>query len=85
MSDWYKWQSLADFDSWHNQIKEQLGIPKLSSNSDGNIVDDSTITDSYTTPFIVSDSDVRAVVENKHNAGLVPSEQPYEEPERIIT
>jgi hypothetical protein len=85
MSVWYKWDSLEDFEIWHNQIKEQLGIPKLSSNSDGNIVDNSEITDSYTTPFIVSDSDVRAVVENEHNAGLVPSEQPYEEPERIIT
>ena len=76
---WYKFDSLNDFDAWHQNIKEELGYPKISVDINGDEIADATVTDSYTQPFIVSDNDVRAIVELDHSTGLSLSETPYKD------
>ena len=60
--NWYKFDSIDDFDIWHQNIKEQLGLPKISVDSNGNQMPDATITNAYTLPIIVADDDVRVYV-----------------------
>ena len=78
---YYRWTSLAAFTNWHNSICAELGIPHPNRNAaTGEIDPDAQWTTAYTEPIIVSDDDVRAVVED-HVAGLVaglgePSEPP---------
>lgn len=33
---WYEWQSVEDFDIWHDTIKTELGLPRLSVDKNGN-------------------------------------------------
>jgi len=78
---YYRWSSLAAFTDWHNAICAELGIPHPNRNAaTGEIDPDAQWTTAYTEPIIVSDDDVRAVVED-HVATLVaglgePSEPP---------
>lgn len=61
---WFQWLSLEGFNSWHDVVKEALGIPYPGRNSaTGEIDETAQWTTSYTEPVIVSDDDVRAFVE----------------------
>jgi hypothetical protein len=33
---WYEWETLADFETWHESVKTELGLPKLSVDRNGN-------------------------------------------------
>lgn len=62
----YSWQSLSLFDTWHANVKEMLGIPYPGRNArTGEIDEDAQWTDAYTNPVIVSQTDVRAFVEDE--------------------
>jgi hypothetical protein len=69
---WAKFETLEAFDLWHNQIKEQLGIPL----SDG-------ITTAYTQAQLIADGSYCAFVEDEHGEGLVSTERP-KSPREII-
>lgn len=73
---WVKFQSLDDFNEWHNTIKNVLGLPKISTDIQGNLKPESTITINYVEPIIVSESDVRALIDEKYNSSLELSENP---------
>jgi len=74
---WVKWDSIEDFNTWHNAIKAELGLPKPSVDAEGNVIEDSVINTDYILPIIVSDIDIRANVSDDYAAGLVTSENPY--------
>ena len=75
--NWYKWDSVSSFNLWHDEIKTQLGLPKQSVDSSGEIVTEGITTDSYTLHFVISESDIRAMVELEHAEGLTESENPF--------
>lgn len=77
MSNWYKWESIESFNTWHEAIKIQLGLPKPSITEDGSEVIGGVITDEYTNPITVAQNDIRAVVETDYAEGLILSEDPY--------
>jgi len=77
MNSWYIWTSITSFNTWHKQIKIQLGIPKPSVDEFGEVVPDGVINDEYTKPVIVAKNDVRALVQEQYSEGLTPSESPY--------
>ena len=77
MSNWYKWDSIESFNTWHEAIKIELGLPKPSITQDGSEVIDGVITDKYTNAITVAVNDIRAVVGTDHGDGLTPSEDPY--------
>jgi hypothetical protein len=62
---WAKFETLEAFDLWHNQIKEQLGIPL----PDG-------ITTAYTQTQLLADGSYCAFVEDEYSEGLVVTERP---------
>jgi hypothetical protein len=33
---WYEWETQADFDTWHDAKKLELGLPRLSVDKNGN-------------------------------------------------
>ena len=47
--NYYKWESVADFENWHTAVKSALGIPYANKNAaTGEIDEDSTWTTAYT-------------------------------------
>lgn len=74
---WYKWDSVGSFNLWHEEIKTKLGLPRQSVDSSGEVVSEGIITDSYTSGFVLSESDIRAMVELEHSEGLTQSENPF--------
>lgn len=79
---WYRFDSEEEFTTWHEEVKQRLGYPLPSRNSDGEIVGEPYTTD-YTTVIKISDSDWRAFVEENHAQGLTESEEPVFEDKRI--
>lgn len=67
MPDWYKWKSIEDFNTWHEYVKKELGIPHPNrSLSTGRVRASSAHwTLEYTEPTIVAEDDIRAIVEEK--------------------
>ena len=76
MANWYKWDSIESFNTWHDTIKAELGLPKPSFTEDGLEVPNGIITDQYTNAFIVAEDDIRAMVEDDYSEGLTASENP---------
>jgi hypothetical protein len=74
---WYKWESIEAFNLWHEQIKLELGLPKLSVDADGNTIEGSIVNKEYTTPVTVSVNDIRAVVGVNYATNLTPTDSPY--------
>jgi len=74
---WIKWDSLKAFNLWHDEIKTLLGLPKQSVDASGEVVSLGVTTDSYTSHFVISKSDIRAMVELEHAQGLTESENPF--------
>jgi hypothetical protein len=81
VSNWYKWDSIESFNTWHSAKKLELGLPKLSVDAEGNTVANSVETDAVTLPFEVDATDVRAMVEDNDSEGLIPSTNPLERDE----
>jgi hypothetical protein len=68
---WLRWDSIDQFDYWHDAACAALGIPHPGSNAaSGEIDEQAQWTTAYTSP-VVTATDVRAVVED-HVAALVP-------------
>jgi len=74
---WYKWESIEAFNLWHEQIKQELGLPKLSVDADGNTIEGSIVNQEYTTPVTMSVNDIRAVVDVNYATNLTPTDSPY--------
>jgi hypothetical protein len=81
-SNWYTWPSIESFDAWHDQLCELLDLPWPSRDIDGNVVGAPYIT-AYTNPVVVSQNDVRAVVDDRYASELVPSSPPPPSPQEL--
>jgi hypothetical protein len=75
---WVTFNSLDSFNAWHEQVKTDLGLPLPALDGAGNEVAGQETTD-YTIPHIVSDTDIRADIEQKLTTGLTLSENPYKD------
>lgn len=79
---WFSWSSVGEFNAWHSDTCTLLGLPRPGRNvSTGEIQADAEWTSLYTTAYVVSDSDIRAFVENdvvslSPNMLGIPSEEP---------
>lgn len=63
---WYTWQSQEDFDTWHEEVKTQLGLPMPGKNAHTGEVDESAQwTTDYTSVTEVGPGDFRAFVEDR--------------------
>lgn len=70
MWNWYEWNSLEDFNTWHEAKKIELGLPKPGVNQKTGQVDEaSTWTTEYTSVMQV-DGKWIGVVEDLHSSGL---------------
>lgn len=76
---WFIWTSLESFNSWLSGINKAEGLPKKSIDSQGNECD--PIIENYYSATIISNVDVRCLVEEQHSEGLTSSSAP-EEPAR---
>ena len=67
----YQWDSMAEFDDWHNALCNQLGYPKYPLNQETGEVDrNAESTKSYTTAWIVEGKAI-AYVGDEYNEGLI--------------
>lgn len=73
---WVKFNSIEDFNNWHNQVKAQLGLPKLSVDEFGQEVPDSVVVIGYTEPHIQAVDDIRAFVDDVFIDGLTITDAP---------
>ena len=71
MWNWYQWTSEAEFVAWHDSIKAQLGLPKMSKDELGNDVE--PVIDSYTAAVQVDDKWI-ARVEDAYASNLIATE-----------
>jgi len=71
MWNWYEWESLTDFSTWHDAKKLELGLPKLSIDSSGKPID--PMIEEYTNPVEV-DGKTIAMVEEDHANDLLLTE-----------
>lgn len=74
---WVKFESLEAFNSWHDEIKTLLGLPKISTDAEGNPAPEATITTDYVLPIVVSDDDVRALIDEEYVGDLETSHTPF--------
>jgi hypothetical protein len=77
LKNWYKWDSLESFNVWHNQIKEQLDLPKMSVDITGQIVPDAVINSAYTEVHHIAENDYRAFLADEYADGLELSDNPF--------
>lgn len=62
---WYRWASAQDFFAWHKDTCVLLGLPRPGRNVlTGEIDATAEWTTSYTTAFIIDETDFRAFVED---------------------
>jgi hypothetical protein len=74
MWNWYKWDSIEEFNAWHDALCVSLGYPLNSYNqATGEIDSEATKTTAYTSPSFVGDK-VIATVEEKYSTGLTITE-----------
>ena len=75
---WVTFDSIESFNAWHEQLKSDLGLPLPALDADGNEVKGQISTE-YTTPWVVSETDIRADIEEEYTDGLTLSENPYKD------
>ena len=75
--NWYKFESIEEFDAWHLQVMKSLGLPKISSNFEGVLQKKSVVTDAYTLSFQIAENDIRATSEEIYAEGLTQSVSPF--------
>lgn len=73
MWNWYEWNSLEDFEQWHNNIKQNLGYPLGSYNQATGQIDLNSLVYDYTQPFEVNGKYI-ARVREEHSNNLVLTE-----------
>ena len=73
---WVKWDSIENFNTWHNAIKVELGLPKLSVDAQGIVIPDSLINENYIVPVIVADNDIRANIDEQYATDLLATDNP---------
>jgi hypothetical protein len=71
---WYEWETLDDFELWHQELCEQLGYPITPVNAKTGLPDETAqkVTD-YTGPLFVGNK-VIAWVEEQYSEGLTATE-----------
>ncbi len=70
----YEWNSLEDFNTWHNALCLELGYPLTGTNlGTGEPDENAPKTTAYTTPIPVGEK-VIAFVEIKYANGLTPTD-----------
>jgi hypothetical protein len=85
MNKWYEWDSLASFESWHQTIIIELGLPIVSVNqATGEPEPNATETVTYTNPFEVEGKTI-ALVEDAQSAGLTETNlRPFSPPPPLL-
>jgi len=73
---WVKWDSIQDFNTWHDAVKAELGLPKLSVDAEGNTIPDSIISTDYVLPIVVAANDIRANIDDERVNNLELSTNP---------
>ena len=73
---WVKWDSMQAFNAWHDGIKAELGLPKLSVDAEGNTIPGSLMNENYTLPITVADNDIRANVDDEYATDLQAADNP---------
>ncbi len=73
---WVKWNSLESFNEWHEIVKAQLGLPKMSVGKNGEIDPTATVSTDYVLPTIVAENDIRALISEDYADGLEVSINP---------
>ena len=73
---WVKWDSIQNFNTWHNAIKAELGLPSLSVDAQGIVIPDSLINENYIIPVIVANNDIRANIDNQYATDLEVTDSP---------
>lgn len=70
---WYEFTSEESFNSWHQIIKNELGLPKMSIDQNGLPCD--PIIENYT-QLLFNDNRFIAFVDPEHSEGLVETKPP---------
>ena len=70
---WYKFDSEETFNVWHQEVKTKLGLPKLSTDSNGNQTE--PLVENYTI-LIVDEDRLIAYSEPEYAVGLLETEKP---------
>jgi hypothetical protein len=82
LMNWYEWNSLADFDLWHDALCLQLGYPIYGVNEATGQIDETTQpTTIYTNAFCVADKFI-AIVGDDYLEGLTVTELRPPKPEK---
>ena len=77
---WYEWNTLAQFNDWHDALCEQLGYPLIGVNQATGLPDENAQKIvSYTTPYPL-EGKIVAFVENLYSAGLTVTDLQFPEP-----
>jgi hypothetical protein len=72
--NWYEWQTQADFDSWHSDLCDRLGYPRVSANqATGELDESAAMTISYTTSQEV-EGKIIADVQDEYLEGLTSTD-----------
>jgi hypothetical protein len=73
---WVKWNSLEEFNTWHEALKKELGLPKLSVDAEGNPIDNSLFINDYVLPIVMAENDIRACIAAQYATGVEISTDP---------
>lgn len=73
---WVKFPSIGSFNAWHDVIKQELGLPKPSTDFDGKVIDEAQWTVSYVEPIIIAADDIRALIDQVYVKDLQKSINP---------
>jgi len=65
---WYEWETLANFDEWHDAKKLELGLPRLSIDKHGNPCE--PVIENYT-QAIQTEGKAIAMVKDNHANDLI--------------
>jgi hypothetical protein len=81
---WFEWDSIEDFNVWHNAKIDELNLPLASVNqATGEIDPTAQKTVAYTTPHEVENK-IIAMVEDEHAQGLTETNLRLPEPGDFI-
>jgi len=75
---WVKFPSIDAFNEWHNGIKNILGLPKPSTDNEGNIDLSAIQTTDYIKPIIVEVNDIRVLIDEIYANDLEESVSPFQ-------
>ena len=71
---WYEFNSLDEFNTWHNALCDALGYPLQSVNqATGEVDPDATMTTAYCEPSLIEGKYI-AFIEEEYSKGLTPTD-----------